>query len=133
MNTQNIEHIILDSSALITILAQEKGQEIILPLLPKAVMCSVNIAEVAKFLIESKGFSKNEVSSIIYSLVEKIIAFDTELALISAEIIHNTKGLGLSLGDRACLALALNLNYPIYTADKIWAKLELGCKIVIIR
>ena len=91
MSTQNAEHIILDSSALITILAEEKGQEVIIPLLPKAIMSSVNIAEVAKFLIESKGFSKNEVSTIVQSLIEKIIAFDTQLALITAEIIHITK------------------------------------------
>jgi PIN domain nuclease of toxin-antitoxin system len=133
MSTQNAEHIILDSSALITILAEEKGQEVIIPLLPKAIMSSVNIAEVAKFLIESKGFSKNEVSTIVHSLIEKIIAFDTQLALISAEIIHITKRFGLSLGDRACLALAMQLNYPIYTADKIWSKLDLDCKVILIR
>ena len=102
------QYVILDASALITLLYEEKGYEIVASVLPKSIMSSVNVAEVAKFLIEKRGLSKEEVSNIIHSLIEKIMPFDASLALTSADIINQTKSSGLSLGDRACLALAIS-------------------------
>ena len=127
------QYVILDASALITLLSEEKGNETVASVLPKSVMSSVNIAEVAKFLIEKRNLNKEEVSNIIQSLIETIIPFDTQLALISADIVRQTKSLGLSLGDRACLALAISTGYTVYSSDRIWSKLDLGCKIVLIR
>ena len=127
------QYVILDASALITLLSEEKGNETVASVLPKSVMSSVNIAEVAKFLMEKQGLNKEEVSNIIQSLIETIIPFDTQLALISADIVRHTKSLGLSLGDRACLALAISTGYTVYSSDRIWSKLDLGCKIVLIR
>lgn len=127
------QYVILDASALITLLSEEKGNETVASVLPKSVMSSVNIAEVAKFLMEKQGLNKEEVSNIIQSLIETIIPFDTQLALISADIVRDTKSLGLSLGDRACLALAISTGYTVYSSDRIWSKLDLGCKIVLIR
>ena len=127
------QYVILDASALITLLSEEKGNETVASVLPKSVMSSVNIAEVAKFLIEKRNLNKEEVSNIIQSLIETIIPFDTQLALISADIVRDTKSLGLSLGDRACLALAISTGYTVYSSDRIWSKLDLGCKIVLIR
>ena len=40
--------------------------------------------------------------------------------------------LGLSLGDRTCLALALSRKIPAYTADRMWAKLDIDIEIRII-
>lgn len=127
------QYVILDASALITLLSEENGHEIVASVLPKSIMSSVNIAEVAKYLIEKRGFTKEEVANIIQSLVETIIPFDTNLALISADIIRHTRSLGLSLGDRACLALAISTGYTVYSSDRIWSQLELNCKIVFIR
>ncbi len=127
------QHVILDASALITLLSEEKGNETVASVLPKSVMSSVNIAEVAKFLTEKQGLNKEEVSNIIQSLVETIIPFDTQLALLSADIVRDTKSLALSLGDRACLALAISTGYTVYSSDRIWSKLDLGCKVVVIR
>lgn len=127
------QYVILDASALITLLSEEKEYEVVASILPKSIMSSVNVAEVAKFLIEKRGLSKEEVSNIIHSLIEKIMPFDTKLALTSAAIIIQTKSLGLSLGDRACLALAISTGYTVYSSDRIWSQLELDCKIVVIR
>ena len=127
------QYLILDASALITLLSEEKGYEVVASILTKSIMSSVNVAEVAKFLIEKRGLSKEEVSNIIHSLIEKIMPFDTKLALTSSDIISQTKSLGLSLGDRACLALAISTGYTVYSSDRIWSQLELDCKIVVIR
>ena len=40
---------------------------------------------------------------------------------------------GLSLGDRACLALALKLNLPALTTDRIWENLNLSVQVQVIR
>lgn len=127
------QYVILDASALITLLSEENGHETVASVLPKSIMSSVNIAEVAKYLIEKRGLTKEEVANIIQSLVETIIPFDTNLALTSADIIRQTKSLGLSLGDRACIALAISTGHTVYSSDRIWSRLELGCKIIVIR
>jgi ribonuclease VapC len=58
---------------------------------------------------------------------------DEAMAVASGALRPITKPLGLSLGDRVCLALAQRLALPVLTADKAWAKLELGVEIELIR
>lgn len=125
---------VLDASCLIVLISKEPGWENVLPLLPRAVMSSVNIAEVAKFLIEKKNMPKDVIKVVIEKLVAEIVSFDSEQAYISAELVLNTKEYGLSLGDRACLSLALMRDVVSYTADKVWAKVKLqGLEIELIR
>ena len=61
------------------------------------------------------------------------IAFDRELAIGAAALLLPTSPWGLSLGDRACLALARLRNLPAVTADSAWAKLDLGVPIEVVR
>jgi PIN domain nuclease of toxin-antitoxin system len=126
--------VILDASALITVFSKEPGCENVLPLLSHAVMSSVNIAEVAKYLIERKAIDREIVETIIGKLLEEIIPFDSVQAYISAELALNTKKYGLSLGDRACLALAKSQGFTVYTADKAWQNITVdGVNIKFIR
>jgi PIN domain nuclease of toxin-antitoxin system len=133
MNNQPIQPVILDASALITLFTKEKGHEIVESILTRSIMGSVNVSEVAKFLIDQYGVDKEKIPGTIQSLIDQIIPFDTKLAFMTADIVLKTKSFGLSLGDRACISLGLSTGYPIYTADKIWAKLDLGCEIILIR
>lgn len=133
MNSNKHTYYILDSSALIALLTQEKGYEKIVEILPQSVMSSVNVAEVAKFLKERNKLDDEQIQNTIYSLIDQIFPFDDKLAFVSANIIEKTKPFGLSLGDRACIALGLYTSYPIYTSDKAWSKLELDCNIHLIR
>lgn len=119
------KRIVLDASALIILLAKEKGWENVIPLLPRAVMSSVNIAEVAKYLIERKGLKKSLIQNMIEKLLDEVISFDSAQAYTSAELIAHTKKYGLSLGDRACLTLALNNSYSVYTADNAWKNINI--------
>lgn len=128
------KHIILDASALIALIEEEKGCEVIEDLLPCAIMSSVNIAEVARFFVLQSELEIDKVQEVIDHLVPKAIPFDNRNAYITAEIVPQTKSLGLSLGDRACLALAIITGYPVYTADRIWKKLEIeSLKVHLIR
>ena len=82
-------------------------------------------SEVAKFLIDCRSYSKQEAQDIIEKLVSDIMAFSSEQSYVAADLYTETKSFGLSMGDRACLALSKVTGYPIYTADKIWDKVQL--------
>jgi PIN domain nuclease of toxin-antitoxin system len=62
-----------------------------------------------------------------------VAAFSGEQARITGSLVDQTRSLGLSLGDRACLALGLHLGAPVYTADRAWKKLKLGIPIHLLR
>ncbi|WP_039454457.1 type II toxin-antitoxin system VapC family toxin [Candidatus Jidaibacter acanthamoebae] len=128
------KNIILDASALIALLGDEKGCEVVEDLLPYAIMSSVNIAEVARFLVSASAMEIDKIQEVIDHLVPSTVPFDNKYAYITANMLSQTKALGLSLGDRACLALAIITGYPVYTADKIWEKLEIeNLKVHLIR
>ncbi len=96
-------------------------------------MSSVNISEVAAILLDS-DMSVTECREIIEPFVDSIIQFDNEQAFNTASIKKLTRHKGLSLGDRACIALGISLKLPIYTADKAWMSLNLeGAEIRLIR
>ncbi len=62
-----------------------------------------------------------------------LIHFDVKQAEFCGKLRPLTKAFGLSLGDRACLALAHHLKKPVLTADKIWQKLDIDIEIQLIR
>ncbi len=125
--------IIFDASALIALFAKENGYQTIKIHMKDAIISSVNIAEVYKYCIETQNLAQNDARKLIELADIKIIDFCHEQALISSTIIHKTKAYGLSLGDRACIALALFKNHPILTCDKIWEKLDLSVKFIMAR
>ena len=60
------------------------------------------------------------------SPIVEIVPFNADQARICGDLVTQTKPLGLSLGDRACLALAIALDAPVYTAERMWKKLKPG-------
>jgi ribonuclease VapC len=76
---------------------------------------------------------RSEITMIIEGLIEAIIPFDASDAYANAELVAMTKTYGLSLGDRACIALGFKTGYPVYTSDKDWSRVDFGCKIIQIR
>lgn len=126
-------NIVFDSSALIMLFAKELGYEKIKQNIKHATMSSVNVAEVYKYCIEVQKLGLDDCQNLIKLCGIKIIDFCDQQALISASIINHTKQYGLSLGDRACIALATLKNYPILTCDKIWQKVDLGIPIIMAR
>ena len=83
--------------------------------------------------IDKQGLTIDECKNIMTMSGIKIINFDDKQALIAANIYPQTKAFGLSLGDRACITLALIKHYPILTCDKIWEKIDLNMKFIIAR
>jgi PIN domain nuclease of toxin-antitoxin system len=126
---------VLDTSALLAILHQEAGAEIFLQksgLLESSAMSTVNIAEAYGKLV-GLGIDSADAWEAVIAPIPEILDFDTEQARIAGGLLPQTRALGLSLGDRACLALAIALKAPIYTADRAWKDLRLKVPIHVIR
>lgn len=124
--------VVLDASALLALLNSEKGADRVAEALPKAHFSTVNLAEVVGKLAEV-GIAEQEIRESLNSLLFNVHPFDTELAYLAGLFLPQTRHLGLSLGDRSCLALGLKLAHPVMTADRDWKDLKLGVKIQVIR
>lgn len=124
--------IVFDSSAILALLKMESGHEIVSKNLEQAVVSSVNFCEIVSFL-SKKTQKQDEMIKFLTETFDCIEDFNIEQAIIAGSFINVTKDYGLSLGDRACLALAKYKNIPVLTADKAWTKLNLGIKIKLIR
>ena len=113
---------VLDASAILALLYKERGYPIVRSALAAgSIVCSVNLAEVATKLL-GRGDSIEHLESIIHNLPLAVHAADLDLAFGAARLAPVTKGLGLSLGDRFCLALAARESLPALTADRIWGE-----------
>lgn len=123
---------VLDASALIALLWEEPGAEAVEPLLSRAVISAVNWTEVLqRFRAHGVGTAgKRESVEALGIGIEGFSADDGETA---AELWQPTRAAGLSLADRACLALARRLGLAAYTADREWRKVDVGVEVVLIR
>lgn len=128
-----MNRIVLDASALLAILNQESGAErLTLELLSSATISTVNLAEVHGKLV-SRGLRLEDAWEAALSPIQEAVPFTPEHARLVGDLVAQTSPLGLSLGDRACLALGLSLKAPVYTADRSWKTLKVGVRIQVIR
>ncbi|MFZ0201408.1 MAG: type II toxin-antitoxin system VapC family toxin [Candidatus Sulfotelmatobacter sp.] len=128
-----MNRILLDASAILAVISGEPGAEKLTPaLLARAVASTVNLAEVHTKLV-SRGWPSAQAWEDATSPVREVVSFDEEQARTAGDLVAQTRHLGLSLGDRACLALAMRLNVPVYTAEKAWKKLKMSVPVHVIR
>lgn len=123
---------VLDASALIALLREEPGAELVERLLGRAVISAVNWAEVLQ-RFHAHGVQTADKRESVEALGIAIEAFAPEDAEIAAALWEPTRSAGLSLADRTCLALALRLDVPAHTADRAWRRVDVGVEVVLIR
>ena len=123
--------VIFDSSAFITLLSKEKGYSFLRSHLKNAFISTVTLADVYKYCIEEQNLTQDDCRRLTELSGLKVIDFCNEQALISADIISQTKPFGLSVIDRACLALGLYKKSPIVTCNKVWEQIKLDVEIFI--
>jgi ribonuclease VapC len=123
---------VLDASALIAFLRKEPGQEKVAEVLTRSCISAVNLAETLSKMVEY-GKQLEDVAFQVDRLQIPVIPFDAEQAAIAASLWKDTRTAGLSLGDRACLALALKDSLPALTTEGDWLKCKLGVEVVKIR
>jgi ribonuclease VapC len=107
----------------LALLQEEPGADVVESALDDAEMSSVNVSEVLQ-KAEQHGIDTEGLEVDIEALGVRLHAFDTRDARAAADLWHVTRAAGLSLGDRACLALAQRLGGVAVTADSRWAELD---------
>jgi len=124
--------IALDASALLAFLLRERGHLKVREVLWESCMSTVNFSEV----LACFGRAGQDVPLIVKNLLAmpvELVEFTTEQATIAAGLAQMTRAAGLSLGDRACLALARERRIPAMTADRAWSRLQLGIEVQTVR
>lgn len=123
---------VLDASALLALFHGEPGAEKVESVLEGALISTVNWAEVVQKSV-SRGIAAEGMRDELLGTGVGIEVFTAQQAEMAGRLWIDTRRLGLALGDRACLSLALDKSLPILTADRAWMKLRLDLDIQIIR
>ncbi|HBL30267.1 MAG TPA: PIN domain nuclease [Acidobacteria bacterium] len=129
---ENRRSCVLDASALLAFLRGEPGGEVVEEMLGTSAISSVNWSEVIQKALEHKIPVKG-LREELESLGLEILPFTAGLAEKTAGLREETRSFGLSLGDRACLALAADLGRPAVTTDRVWADLDLRVEVRVVR
>ncbi|MBI5131184.1 MAG: type II toxin-antitoxin system VapC family toxin [Rhodopseudomonas palustris] len=129
---QSSNLVVYDASAVLAVLLKESGHQALQDVDVLVLLSAVNLAEVRSRLWD-KGLSGGALDEMLARIEMSIVAFDAEQARLAAELRPATRAFGLSLGDRACLALGVLKNAAVYTADRVWAELKLPIEVRVIR
>lgn len=123
---------VLDSSAVLAVLNDEPGAELVVPVLSDALVSTVNYAEIVAKLVE-RGGTLTRAQDALQSIALTTVDFDIGLARRTGALRAETMRRGLSLGDRACLSLAEREGVPAITGDRNWVGSVSGVEIRLIR
>lgn len=123
---------LIDASAFLAFANREPGGERVQAVLRESFISAVNASEVVGKLT-GQGFALDDAEKYLVQFVREVVPFDGRHAVLAAGLLPQTRALGLSLGDRACLALAKQTGLPVLTADQVWSKLDIGVNIEVIR
>lgn len=124
--------VVMDTSAVLAALRDEIGADKATQLMSVAKISSVNVVEIVGKLVDF-GLEPDDAERDFRDIGLQIVVFDEEMAVTAGRLRATTRHLGLSLGDRACLALAIHEKASVITADRAWVGLDVGCKIEVIR
>ena len=124
--------VVLDASAVLAYLQGEPGGDLVAEQMAAAVIGAVNLSEVIAKLVD-KGLDEAAVDETLQSIGLEAVAFDAAQARAAGLMRMATRQRGLSLGDRACLALAKARGAPALTGDRAWAEVGTSVEVRLIR
>ncbi len=113
---------VLDATALLALMRNEPGADLVASSLGRAIICAVNQAEVQAALV-SADLDPQQAWWHIAQIECESVPFDANLARIAGGLARITRPLGLSASDRACLALAIDRQATVYTTSQAWKAL----------
>ena len=125
---------VLDASAVLALLQAEPGQDVVMAHLERGacLISAINVTEVLTRLID-RGMRQSDAETALDALELEVATFDHTAARACAALRAETRQHGLSIGDRACLALARQRESVAVTADRAWRLLDCGIRIELIR
>jgi ribonuclease VapC len=127
--------VVLDSSVVLAYLLDERGRELAEQAIGAGgLLSTVNLAEVMSRLMRD-GADPAASAEVLLALPVTVVPLDADLAITSGAIFAQTRKFGLSLGDRACLALAKREAVPALTGDRAWLQVAqaVGVEVRLIR
>ena len=124
--------VVLDASALLCLLNDEPGADRVVDVLTRSITGTASLAEVVSKL-RDRGSPLDEVREALGGLHLDVRSLTPAQALIVGDLRPATKALGLSLGDRTCLALAIDLQAEMLTTDGPLASADVGITITNVR
>ena len=127
--------VVLDTSAVLAILFREPGQDVVRSALRDGTaMSAVNFAEAMTRLVRN-GMAADGAATALTTLPIALHDLNAELAIQTGAMFAQTRPFGLSLGDRACLALARHQALPALTGDRAWLQVAplIGVEVRLIR
>lgn len=127
-----MNEVVLDASALLALLNEEPGTEVVEEAIPGSVISTVNLSETVAKLAE-RGMPEADIRIALGEIGFQVVPFDEGLSYLTGMLRVSTRSVGLSLGDRACLALGHQLKLPVLTTDRGWASLDVGVEVRLIR
>ena len=122
----------MDSSVVLAFLFGEPGAEFMPKAASGSLLSTPSLAEIVSVLVR-RGVALDDVYETVRAIDLDVVDFDRNLAEQTGALIAFTKPFGLSLADRACLALAKREHLPVLTADRAWRDLDIGVEIRLIR
>lgn len=123
---------VLDASALLCVLFEEEGADHVAARLPGALVSTVNFSEVVAKLVDC-GMPPDEIIPLMADFDVELVPVDRVQAEDAGLLRAKTKAHGLSLGDRACLALARSRGGIALTTDPAWNALDTGVEVELVR
>ena len=127
-----VSRVVLDTSAIVAAIKSEAGADRVRSIATGAVVSALTVGELASVLTR-EGVPPHVVEAVVDEFRFVVEPFDRMRALAAGFLIAKTAQRGMSLGDRACLALAIELGLPVLTADRAWRGLDVGIEINFIR
>lgn len=123
---------VLDASALLALVQGEPGASRVAACIPGATIGAVNLAEVVGKLADA-GMPRDAIEQVLTSLALRVVPLDARGAYEIGLLRPATRAHGLSLGDRACLALGVATGLPVLTTDGAWSAVDVGAAVEVVR
>jgi len=127
-----MSRVVLDATALLTLINAEPGAEVIARYLKNAEISAITLSEVVTILAEM-GMPLEEITRVFDRLGIKVHPFARNTALTAALLRSNVEDLELTISDRASLALAMQLGSPVITVNPLWDRLDAGVPVKIVK
>ncbi|MDO9710311.1 PIN domain-containing protein [Paracraurococcus lichenis] len=124
--------LLLDASALLALVFEERGAERVLASLDGAAISAVNLAEVVE-VAARRGLDPARAAAWAEELSLPVLGFAAPMAARAGALLAAFRHQGLSLGDAACLGTAAVLGLPAVTADRLWSEIAAGVEVRLIR